>query len=115
MTKVSVVITTCNMARYTAEAVDSVLAQTYTDYEVIVIDDGSTDDTKGVLKPYMDRTRYIYQENAGVGAARNTGIRLARPARGLGFFLVNGQLLRTGPGGNRVVRQSLCGQIPGGR
>jgi len=54
-----------------------VLAQTYTDYEIIVVDDGSSDNTKEILKPYMDKIRYIYQENAGVSAARNTGIRAA--------------------------------------
>ncbi|MCK4819314.1 glycosyltransferase family 2 protein, partial [bacterium] len=75
---VSVIIPTCNRAEYITQAIDSVLAQTYTDYEIIVVDDGSTDNTKEVMEPYMDRIRYIYQENAGVSAARNTGIKAAK-------------------------------------
>ena len=78
MPKVSVIIPTCNRAEYITQAIDSVLAQTYTDYEIIVVDDGSTDNTKEVMEPYMDRIRYIYQENAGVSAARNTGIKAAK-------------------------------------
>jgi len=75
---VSVIIPTYNRSRYVTQAIDSVLSQTYKDYEIIVVDDGSTDNTKDVLQPYMDRIRYIYQENSGVSAARNTGIRLAK-------------------------------------
>lgn len=78
MLKVSVVIPTYNRAKYVVKAIDSVLAQTYTDYEVIIIDDGSTDNTCEVLKPYTDRIQYIHQDNAGVSAARNTGIRAAK-------------------------------------
>jgi len=78
MAKVSVIIPTYNRAEYVTHAIDSVLAQTYTDYEIIVVDDGSADNTKDVLLPYMDRIRYIYQENAGLSAARNTGIKAAK-------------------------------------
>jgi len=78
MIKVSVIIPTYNRAEYVTQAIDSVLAQTYADYEIIVVDDGSTDNTKDVLLPYMDRIRYIYQENAGASAARNTGIKAAK-------------------------------------
>jgi len=74
---VSVVIPTYNRAKFVTKAIESVLAQTYKDYEIIVVDDGSTDNTKEVLEPYMDKIRYIYRENAGVSAARNTGIRAA--------------------------------------
>ena len=77
MPKVSVIIPTYNRAPFVTEAIDSVLAQTFLDYEVIVVDDGSTDNTKDVLLPYGERTRYIYQPNSGVGAARNAGIRCA--------------------------------------
>ena len=81
---VSVIIPTYNYGRFVTEAVESVLAQVlpdgqaYTDYEIIVVDDGSTDDTRERLAPYLDRIRYIYQENRGLSAARNTGIKAAR-------------------------------------
>jgi glycosyltransferase involved in cell wall biosynthesis len=74
---VSVLIPTFNYGQFVAEAVESALAQTYLNREIIVIDDGSTDDTKARLAPYMDRVRYIYQEHQGPGIARNTGIRAA--------------------------------------
>jgi glycosyltransferase involved in cell wall biosynthesis len=74
---VSVVIPSYNYAHFVTEAVDSALAQTYERLEIIVIDDGSTDDTLSVLAPYGDRVRYVYQENQGLSGARNTGIRAA--------------------------------------
>lgn len=74
MPKVSVIIPTYNCAEYIAEAIDSVLAQTYKNYEIIVIDDGSTDNTKQILKDYKDKIKYIYQKNHGVSIARNNGI-----------------------------------------
>jgi glycosyltransferase involved in cell wall biosynthesis len=73
-TLVSVVIPTYNRALFVSEAIDSVLAQTFTDYEIIVVDDGSTDNTQEVLKRYENWIKYIYQENSGVSAARNAGI-----------------------------------------
>jgi len=75
--KVSVVIPTYNSAPYIAKTLESVFVQTYKDYEVIIVDDGSTDDTREVLKPFLHRIRYIYQDNRGPAAARNMGIRLA--------------------------------------
>ncbi len=78
MPNVSVIIPTYNRALYVTKAIDSVLAQTYKDYEIIVVDDGSTDNTKNVLEPYLGRINYMYQENAGVSAARNTGIKSAK-------------------------------------
>lgn len=74
---VSVVIPTYNCARYIAAAVESVLCQTRAPDELIVVDDGSTDDTRRVLEPYRSRIRYLYQENRGEPAARNAGIRAA--------------------------------------
>jgi len=74
MPKVSVIIPTYNSARYITAAVESVLAQTFTDYELIVVDDGSTDETRQVLQQYEGKLTYIYQENQGRSAARNTGI-----------------------------------------
>jgi glycosyltransferase involved in cell wall biosynthesis len=75
---VSVVIPTYNYGRFVTEAVDSVLAQTYPHVEVIVVDDGSTDDTRQRLEHYRGRVVYVCQDNQGLSAARNTGIRLAR-------------------------------------
>jgi glycosyltransferase involved in cell wall biosynthesis len=78
LTFVSVVIPTYNYGRFIAGAVESVLAQTYQDREIIVIDDGSTDDTQARVEPYTDRIRYIRQQNQGCSAARNTGIQAAK-------------------------------------
>lgn len=77
---VSVVIPAYRAAAYIAEALDSVLAQTFTDYEIIVVNDGSPDtpDLECVLEPYRHRVVYLVQENRGPSAARNTGIRAAR-------------------------------------
>lgn len=78
MPTVSVVIPTYNRAQIVLETIDSVLAQTYRDFELLVIDDGSTDNTGDTLKRYGDRIRYVYKENGGVCDALNCGIRLAR-------------------------------------
>ena len=74
---VSVVVTTYNQAAYIGAAIASVLNQTYQDFEVVLVDDGSTDDTSGAVSPYRDRLVYIRQRNRGVAAARNVGIRHA--------------------------------------
>jgi len=74
---VSVIIPTYNRASCVIRAVDSALDQSHAASEVIVVDDGSTDDTEQRLQPYRDRIRYVYQENQGVSAARNTGIQHA--------------------------------------
>jgi glycosyltransferase involved in cell wall biosynthesis len=78
MPKVSIIIPTYNRERYVVKAIDSVLRQTFKDYEIIVVDDGSTDNTKEVVNQYGNRIRYIHQANSGVSAARNTGIKHAR-------------------------------------
>lgn len=72
--KISVVIPTYNYGRFVAEAIESALGQTCSPLEVIVVDDGSTDDTETVVRAFGDRVRYIRQENAGVCAARNRGV-----------------------------------------
>jgi glycosyltransferase involved in cell wall biosynthesis len=72
--QVSVIIPTYNSERYIKDAIESVLNQTYQDYEIIVIDDGSTDNTRQILEPYQGRIRYIYQKNQGVSHARNRGL-----------------------------------------
>jgi glycosyltransferase involved in cell wall biosynthesis len=78
-TPVSIIIPAYNYAHYLPSAVESVLAQTHRDLEVLIIDDGSTDDTPHVAARFTDpRVRTIHQPNAGLSAARNTGLREAR-------------------------------------
>ena len=78
--RVRVVMPAYNVARYLGEALDSAFAQTYGDFEVIVVNDGSpdTEALERALARYRGRVNYIVQENRGVGAARNTAIRAAR-------------------------------------
>lgn len=74
---VSVVVTCYNYGRYLSGCLDSVLAQTYRNLEIVLVNDGSTDDTDAVVDPYMSlpNFRYIKQKNAGQANAKNTGIR----------------------------------------
>jgi glycosyltransferase involved in cell wall biosynthesis len=72
--QVSVIIPTYNRGWIIKEAIDSVLAQDYKDFELIVVDDGSTDNTSGILASYGNNIRVHFQENKGVSAARNRGI-----------------------------------------
>ena len=76
--RVSAVIPTYNRAHCVGDAIESVLQQTRACDEIIVVDDGSTDQTRAVLAGFGDRIRVIRQVNAGVSAARNAGIRAAR-------------------------------------
>ncbi len=76
--RVSIIIPTFNRAGLICHSIDSILAQTCGDYEIIVVDDGSTDDTTEVLEKYDGRIRCIRQENRGFGAARNRGLEEAR-------------------------------------
>lgn len=78
--EVSVVITAYNYGRFIARALESVFAQTYRDIEVIVVDDGSTDDTRECVGAFGSRVAYLYQPNAGMPAAQNTGIAASRGA-----------------------------------
>lgn len=78
METVSVIIPAYNCARYLPEAIESALSQTLPPLEVIVIDDGSRDDTTEVAALYEGRIGYIRQRNMGIAAARNAGIRIAR-------------------------------------
>ena len=77
---VSVIIATHNRAHVISQAIESVLSQTFEDYEIIVVDDGSSDGTAGLLRErYAEKVVYISKEtNAGLSAARNTGIQAAR-------------------------------------
>lgn len=79
MTRVSVIIPTYNRADLIGQTLQSVLAQTYTEFEILVVDDGSTDGTVGLLNTYdQPQVRIIRQANQGEGMARNAGIRAAR-------------------------------------
>ena len=72
--KVSVIIPVYNGEKYVSDAIESVLNQTYKNIEVIIVDDGSTDNTFEKIKPYLSKIKYIYQENAGLCRTRNKGI-----------------------------------------
>jgi glycosyltransferase involved in cell wall biosynthesis len=75
---VSVVITAYNASKWIGETLESVLAQDFTDFEVIVVDDGSTDDTTAVVAGFGGRVCCIHKPNGGQPSARNVGIRAAR-------------------------------------
>ena len=75
---VSVVIPAYNYARFLPSAVESCLRQDYANFEIVVVDDGSKDNTREVMAGYGAPVRYVYQDNAGLSAARNTGIREAK-------------------------------------
>lgn len=78
MPQVSVIIPTYNGEQFIAQTLESVFQQTYRDYEVIVIDDGSQDRTRQILQRYCHQIRYVEQQNQGVAAARNRGLALAQ-------------------------------------
>lgn len=79
MPKASVIVPTYNRGYIVKQAINSILAQTVTDIEVLVVDDGSTDDTKQVVESIKDaRIKYFYKENGGVSSARNLGLSKAR-------------------------------------
>lgn len=75
--KVSVIIPTYNRAEFISDAIESVLNQTFEDYEIIIVDDGSTDNTKQIVQSYTSKVKYYYQEQSGVSSARNYGIKAA--------------------------------------
>ncbi|WP_447979717.1 glycosyltransferase family 2 protein [Candidatus Nitrospira bockiana] len=78
MPRVSVVIPVYNAEDHVGEAIEGVLAQTFQDLEIIVIDDGSTDGSAAVVQRYSDAVKYVYQKNAGVAIATNRGVELSR-------------------------------------
>lgn len=77
---VSIIVPTYNNEKYLANCIDSLLAQTFQDFEVIVVDDGSTDQTIKLLKAFKTnpRIRVHSQPNSGISAARNQGLKLSR-------------------------------------
>jgi glycosyltransferase involved in cell wall biosynthesis len=79
MPKVDVIIPAYNAAKYVAAAIESVIGQTYEDWKILLVDDGSTDNTAEVVEPFIERLgpklQYIYKPNGGLPAARNTAIR----------------------------------------
>jgi glycosyltransferase involved in cell wall biosynthesis len=75
---VSVIITVFNGEKYLREAIESVIGQTYDSFELIVVDDGSTDNSGKIANGFTPQLRYFYQENCGQGAALNRGIELSR-------------------------------------
>jgi glycosyltransferase involved in cell wall biosynthesis len=78
MPAVSVIIPTYNRARFLGEAIESVLNQSYRDFELIVIDDGSEDETEQIVRSYGNHITYHFQKNAGISCARNKGLHYAR-------------------------------------
>jgi glycosyltransferase involved in cell wall biosynthesis len=98
---VSVIIPVYNCERYAEEAIRSVLAQDYEPLEVVVVDDGSTDQSADVAKSFGALVRYCYQERAGIGAARNRGVELA-----------SGELLAFLDADDRWVPAKLNRQVP---
>ncbi len=77
MPNVSVIIPAYNVAPFIAETLESLFAQTYQDFEAILVNDGSTDDTEARIVPFRDKLTYISQPNRGVMAARNAGLKVA--------------------------------------
>jgi len=75
---ITVIVVNYNYARYLGECIDSVIAQTYPNLEIIVVDDGSTDNSLNVLQAYGEKLRVLHQENKGVSAARNAGVFASR-------------------------------------
>ena len=120
MIRVSVVMPCYNAERYLGESIQSILDQTLQDFELIVVDDGSTDGTRAVVETFDDsRLRYIYRDNGGPGAARNTGISAARHRREVGRRLaldihLVGRHYRSSTAGIRGLRAIKAVLPPGG-
>lgn len=77
MIEVSVIIATYNYGKFILEAIESVFQQTFINWELIIVDDGSADGTSDIVKPYLssNKVKYIFQENKGLSIARNVGIK----------------------------------------
>lgn len=75
---VSIIIVTYNYEKYIRYAIESAMMQNYPNSEIIVVDDGSTDNTEGVISSYLDKITYIKKENGGVASARNVGVKASK-------------------------------------
>ncbi len=102
MKKVSVVIPVYNGAAFLAEALGSIFNQTYSPYEVIVVDDGSTDSSRSIVEQFADNIVYVWQENRGPAFARNRGIERAQ-GEYIAFLDADDKWLS-----NKVERQIAC-------
>jgi len=78
MPEVSIIIPVYNAEKFIKKTIESVLSQTYKDYEIIIVDDGSTDNSKKILDEFKDKVRYFKQANSGVSSARNRAIKEAK-------------------------------------
>lgn len=74
---ISVIIPTYNRAHTVIKAIKSVLEQSWIKKEIIIVDDGSTDNTEEIIQPYLSKVKYVKQQNQGVSAARNKGIEIS--------------------------------------
>ncbi|MCB8516908.1 glycosyltransferase, partial [Enterococcus durans] len=87
MCEISIIVPIYNVEQYLRKCVDSILAQTFTDFEVILVDDGSPDNSGAICDEYAkldSRVRVIHKENGGLSDARNAGIEIAK-GKYLGF------------------------------
>ena len=110
---ISVVIPVYNGEEYVKRCIDSVLSQTYTDYEMIVVNDGSTDSSEQIIKGIKsDKIKYIYQKNKGAAAARNRGISEAKGE--YLFFLDSDDAIREDAFLYLVNRISGCDMVVAG-
>ncbi|MCE5199265.1 MAG: glycosyltransferase family A protein [Armatimonadota bacterium] len=114
--RVSIIIPAYNSSAYLCEAIDSALGQTHSDVEVVVVNDGSTDDTDSIIESrYMDRITYIQQPNAGLSAARNAGI-LASTGEFISFLDADDRILPEMAENlsNKLADHQECGLAYGG-
>ena len=80
MPEISIIIPVYNSATYLRQCIDSILAQSFSDFELLLVDDGSSDGSGGICDEYAakdSRIKVFHQQNAGVGAARNLGMEMA--------------------------------------
>ena len=84
---VSIITPVYNGEQYLSEAIESALAQTYKNFELLIVNDGSTDNSEDIIRPFLKDSRVIYieQKNAGVATARNTALKQAR-GKYIGFL-----------------------------